>query len=140
VEMRFAAAVLGLIALLPDVPVFAHHSFAAQYDAKEPITLTGTITKVEIVNPHAWIYVDVKNAHGKAENWACEAGAPNAMMRRGWKRDSLKVGDVVHVDGYRAKNGATTLKVRSVTFPNGRTVFAGSSDNGAPPTPQAPQK
>jgi len=124
----------GFSALLA-VPAFAHHSFAAEYDAKKPIKLMGTITKVELVNPHGWVYIDVKNAEGKVENWACETGAPNALIRRGWKRDTLKAGDMITVDGFRAKDGTTTMNARSVTFANGKSVFAGSSDDGAPQAP-----
>ncbi len=132
-KMKFAMAFLALKrAFSMAIPALAHHSFAAEYDAKQPIKLNGTITKVEMVNPHGWIYVDVKNSDGKMEHWACETGAPNALIRRGWTRDSLKPGDAIVVDGFRAKDGSTTMNARSVQFPNGKSVFAGSSDDGAP--------
>lgn len=131
-KTKFVIAILSLNALLA-IPALAHHSFAAEYDAKQPIKLNGTISKVEMVNPHGWIYVDVKGADGKVEHWACETGAPNALIRRGWTRDSLKPGDAIVVDGFRAKDGSTTMNARAVTFPNGKSVFAGSSDDGAPP-------
>jgi len=131
VKLKFAV-VPGLYALLLVMPAFAHHSFAAEYDAKQPVNLMGTITKVELVNPHGWIYVDVKNTDGKVENWACETAAPNALIRRGWKRDSLKVGDVINVEGFRAKDKSTTMNARSITFSNGKSVFAGTSDDGTP--------
>ena len=139
-KMKLAAVVLGWSALLAAIPAFAHHSFAAEYDAKKPVKLVGTITKVELVNPHGWVYIDVKNAEGKVENWGCETGAPNALIRRGWRKDTLKAGDVITVDGFRAKDGTTTMNARSVTFANGKSVFAGSSDDGAPQTPPAAQK
>jgi hypothetical protein len=134
VQTKLALAVLALSSFLA-IPAMAHHSFAAEYDAKQPIKLNGTISKVEMVNPHGWIYVDVKTPAGTVEHWACETGAPNALIRRGWTRDSLKPGDVIIVDGFRAKDGSTTMNARSVTFPNGKSVFAGSSDDGAPPAP-----
>lgn len=131
-KMKFAIAILSLSTLLA-IPAFAHHSFAAEYDANKPVKLNGTISKVEMVNPHGWIYVDVKAADGTVTHWACETGAPNALIRRGWTRDSLKPGDAVVVDGFKAKDGTNTMNARSVTLPNGKSVFAGSSDDGAPP-------
>jgi hypothetical protein len=133
---KFILAFLALNMLFLALPALAHHSFAAEYDAKQPIKLNGTITKVEMVNPHGWIYVDVKAADGKIEHWACETGAPNALIRRGWTRDSLKPGDAVVIDGFRAKDGTTTMNARAVQFPNGKSVFAGSSDDGAPVAPK----
>ena len=103
-KAKFAgiAAAAGL--LLGAVPVFAHHSFAAEFDVKQPITLKGTVTKVEWTNPHVWIYLDVTDADGTVQHWQCENGAPNALVRMGWTRHSLNVGDQVTIQGFRAKN------------------------------------
>lgn len=106
----------------------AHHSFAAEFDAGQPITLTGTLTKMEWVNPHGWIYVDVKSPDGKVQNWAIEAGAPNALLRRGLRKTDFPAGVEVVVKGYRAKNGTPTANGQSVTFKDGRNFFLGASD------------
>ena len=116
------------------VPARAHHSFAAEFDASQPVTLTGTLTKMEWVNPHGWIYVDVKGNDGKVENWAIEAGAPNALLRRGLRKTDFPIGAEVVVKGYRAKNGTPTANGQSVTFKDGRNFFLGASDS---PTPEA---
>ena len=130
-KLKFAV-VPGLQALLLVMPAFAHHSFAARYDARQPIALMGRITKVELVNPHGWIYVDVKTADGKVQNWACETAAPMALIRRGWNRNSLKVGDLIKVEGFQAKDKSTTMNARSVTFSNGKSVFTGTPNDGSP--------
>lgn len=106
----------------------AHHSFAAEFDANAPITLTGTLTKMEWVNPHGWIYVDVKGADGKVQNWAIEAGAPNALLRRGLRKTDFPIGTEVNVKGFRAKNGTPTANGQTVTFKDGRNFFLGASD------------
>src|SRR5690349_17742966 len=98
----------------------AHHSFAAEFDEKAPIKLTGTVTKLELVNPHMWVYIDVKNPDGTVSNWGIEGGAPNAILRRGLRREDFPIGAQVTVDGYRAKNGSTTANGRTVTFLDGR--------------------
>ena len=108
-------------------PAQAHHAFAAEYDADKPITLTGTVTKLEWLNPHARIYIDVKDESGKVVNWDCELGPPNGLMRRGWNRNSLKAGHVVTITGFRSKLSPTNANARSVKLPDGRQVFAGSS-------------
>ena len=113
--------------MLPAVPVRAHHAFAAEYDADKPITLTGTVTKLEWLNPHARIYIDVKDESGKVINWDCELGPPNGLMRRGWNRNSLKAGHVVTITGFRSKLSPTNANARTVKLPDGRQVFAGSS-------------
>lgn len=114
---------LGLLVL----PVLAHHSFEAEYDSNKPLTLTGTVTKVEWTNPHARFYIDVKDASGNVATWNLELASPNGLMRRGWTRNSLKVGDVVTVDGSKAKDGARMANARTVTLADGKKVFAASS-------------
>jgi hypothetical protein len=118
-------------ATLAALPVAAHHSFAAEFDAASPIELTGTVTKVEWANPHTFFYIDVTNAKGDIENWALEMGSPNGLMRRGWTRDSMKIGDVVTVTGSRAKDGSFKGNSRSVTLSTGQRLFAGSSQDNA---------
>lgn len=117
----------------------AHHSFSAMFDGSKPITLEGVVTKVEWANPHVYFYIDVKDAEGKTENWACETAGPNSLIRRGWKRDSLKVGDRVTVRGYLAKNGSKLADAREVTFPDGTKIFSGSPGDGGPQQQQRQQ-
>lgn len=109
----------------------AHHSFAAEFDANSPIELQGTVTKVAWANPHTFFYIDVTNAQGSVENWALEMGSPNGLMRRGWTRDSMKIGDIVTVTGSRAKDGSFKGNARSVTLSTGQRLFAGSSQDNA---------
>ena len=123
------AMALGLAA----VPAIAHHSFAAEYDAAKPITLTGTVTKVEWMNPHARFYIDVKDESGKMTNWELELGSPNGLMRRGWTRHSMKEGDVVTVQGSLAKDGSSLANARTVKLSDGRQLFAGSATETGDP-------
>jgi hypothetical protein len=131
-------ALLGLtLALISPGVVRAHHSFAAQYDANKPVTLVGTVTKLEWTNPHARFYVDVKDDKGVVTNWNLELASPNVLRRNGWSRNSLKVGDEVTVEGSAAKNGTKMANARVVTLASGQRVFAGSSGGDAPPPSQA---
>jgi hypothetical protein len=123
--IRTAAAVLLAVAAL--VPLRAHHSFAAQYDRAKPITLKGTVTKVEWANPHIYFYMDVNTPDGKVEQWAIEGGAPNSLYRNGWRKDSLQAGNVVTVDGWLAKDGSKLANMRAVVLADGRQVLGGSS-------------
>jgi Family of unknown function (DUF6152) len=128
------AAALALASAL-SMPLAAHHSFAAEYDSSKPITLTGTVTKIEWTNPHAFFYIDVKDEKtGQVANWAAEMNSPNSLMRLGWTRDSMKVEDVVTVQGSLAKDGSKLLNARSVVMTKtGQRLFAGSSEP-TPPT------
>lgn len=133
--MRARASVLaaGVGLLLSTFPVLAHHSFEAEYDARKPIKITGTVTKVEWMNPHARFYVDVKGDDGKVINWNFELGAIPVLLKAGWRKDSLKQGDMVTVEGSLAKDGSKSANARSVMLPDGRRVFAGSSGGNAAP-------
>jgi hypothetical protein len=130
-DMR-VAMVAGVCLMLAGVPVLAHHAFQAEFDANRPVTLKGTVTKMEWINPHAWIHIDVKAPDGKIAKWMIEAGTPNTLYRRGFTKDSLAPGSVIVVQGYQAKNGSLHANGRDVTLPDGRTLFMGSSGTGAP--------
>jgi hypothetical protein len=128
--MMKSISVLALLAgiLSATVSAYAHHSFAAEFDANKPVNLTGTVTKVEWQNPHVWFYVDVKDASGKVANWGIEMGSPNGLMRAGWERSVMKPGDVVTVEGSRAKDDSNNANARSVTLAStGKRLFAASS-------------
>ena len=126
---RILPAVAGL--LLASVPVQAHHAAAAVYDSNKPITFTGKVTKVEWANPHIYYYVDAPDKTGKIVNYAIEGGPPNILFRAGWRKDTLKMGDTVRVEGFMAKDGSNHVNGRNVTLPNGKKIFAGSND-GSP--------
>jgi hypothetical protein len=125
------AAMAMVAATVAPQSAAAHHSFAAEFDANSPIDLEGTVTKVSWANPHTFFYIDVTNDKGEIENWALEMGSPNGLMRRGWTRDSMKIGEVVSVTGSRAKDGSFKGIARSVTLSTGRRLFAGSSQENA---------
>jgi Family of unknown function (DUF6152) len=118
--------VAGLI--LGVAPMMAHHSFSAEFDAKQTVTLKGSVTKVEWLNPHIWLYLDVKDDSGKVAHWQCEGGAPNSLARNGWSKAALKEGDEVTIEGSLAKDKSNTCNASRVTLPDGRRVFAGSSN------------
>ena len=127
-KLRFCFALAAAVMFSATAaPVFAHHSFAAEFDRAKPITLTGTVTKVEWANPHARFYIDVKDENGKVNNWDLELASPNGLMRRGWTRNSLKIGDVVTVTGWAAKAAPYVGNTNAVTLADGKKVFAGSS-------------
>lgn len=128
---RFFIASLGLV-LLAGAPLVAHHAFSAEFNPNAPVKLQGPITKVELINPHAWIHLKVTKPDGKVEEWAVEGGTPNTLQRRGITRDTVAVGTVIMVQGYQAKDGTLRANGRNITFPDGRTLFMGSSGTGAP--------
>ena len=138
---------VGLAALLVGsaAPVAAHHAFSAEFDANRPLRLEGTVAKVEWINPHAWIHIDVKQPDGSMQRWMVEGGTPNTLFRRGFTKASLPTGIVIVVDGYQAKDGSQKANGRDLTFQDGRKLFMGSSGTGAPtdgrdPTEQAPRR
>ena len=139
-RMKLAVVVAGAGLLLAAVPVWAHHAFAAEFDAKKPIKLQGKVTKMEWINPHAWIHIDVKNADGSVTSWMVEGGTPNTLLRRGFTKDSLLAGTEVVVDGYQAKDGSNRANGRDITLPDGRKLFLGSSGAGEGAPDQAPEK
>jgi hypothetical protein len=122
----------GALVLMSAAALSAHHSFAAEFDANQPIQLRGTVAKVEWINPHTWIHLDVKKPDGSTERWMIEGGTPNTLLRRGLTKASLPEGTELLVDGYKAKNGSNRANGRDLTFPDGRKLFMGSSGTGAP--------
>lgn len=131
-----AYALVGTALLISGNTALAHHSFAAEFDGNKSVRLVGKITRVEWTNPHSYFYVDVVDDKGQVTNWGCEGASPLALTRRGWKKGDLKIGDVIVVDGYRAKDGSHLVDARRVTFPDGRSLDGGSAgDNGPVGTP-----
>jgi hypothetical protein len=130
-RLTVGIAVLG--SLLAAIPVFAHHAFQAEFDDKKPVHLVGKVTKMEWINPHAWIHIDVTEADGKVTSWMIESGSPNIILRRGFTKESLEFGTVLTVDGYQAKNGSNRANGSSVTFRDGRRLFVGGSNPDIPP-------
>jgi hypothetical protein len=129
--MKFLVAVIAVM-VLELAPLVAHHAFNSEFDSKRPIKLRGTVTKMEWINPHAWIHVDVKKPDGSVEKWMIEAGTPNTLFRRGFTKNSLQAGTEVLIDGYQSKDGSLRANGRDLTLPNGQTLFLGSSGTGAP--------
>ncbi len=125
--MARSLTALAAAAFIAAIPVLAHHSFAAEYDSQAPITLKGTVTKVEWTNPHSYVYVDVKDANGNVVNWAVEGYPPNTLRRTGFTRDAMKPGDVVTINGWKARDGVNRAAARDVTLPNGTTLYFGPS-------------
>jgi hypothetical protein len=132
-------AVLAAGVLAATGPAMAHHAFSAEFDATRAVKLTGAITKVELVNPHAWIHVDVKKPDGTVEAWMVEGGTPNTLQRRGLTRDTIPVGTVIVIEGFQAKDGTLKANGRNLTLPDGRTMFMGSTGTGAPQDPAEPK-
>ncbi|HEX5106814.1 MAG TPA: DUF6152 family protein [Vicinamibacterales bacterium] len=130
--LRNLVSAAALAALMGATSVVAHHSFAAEFDANKPVSLKGVVTKMEWINPHSWIHLEVKNPDGTVTEWMIEGGTPNTLVRRGFTRDSLKKGTEIQVEGFRAKNGANRANGRDLILPDGRRLFMGSSGTGAP--------
>jgi hypothetical protein len=129
---KFAIAVACFGLLAAAIPAWAHHAFAAEFDAKRPVHFEGTLTQVELINPHSWIHIDVTGTDGKTESWMIEAGSPNVLLRRGFNKNTIAVGTKVIVDGYQSKDGSNRANGRDITLPNGTKLFLGSGNTGAP--------
>ena len=136
---KVAVVVVG-VGLLLAVPVWAHHAFAAEFDSNKPVMLRGTITKMEWINPHSWVHINVKEPDGKVTSWMIEGGPPNALFRRGFTKDAMPVGAEILVQGYQAIDGSKRANGRDITFADGRKLFLGSSGPGAPDDGKDPTK
>ena len=132
VKLAIWIAAIGLCLGGTAASVVAHHAFAAEFDAKKPVKMRGTVVKMEWINPHSWIHIDVKKDDGKIERWMVEGGAPNALLRRGWTKKSLPEGTEILIEGFQAKDGSMRANGRDITFPDGKKLFVGSSGTGAP--------
>ena len=132
-RLKLAALVTGVGLLVTARPLLAHHAFMAEFDQTKPFTVTGVVTKIEWINPHAYFYIDMRDSSGKVVNWTFETASPSALQMRGWKRSSLNVGDTITVQGYHAKkSGSNRAAARSVLLSDGRKVFSGTMDDGGP--------
>jgi hypothetical protein len=131
-KAKTAVLIAGVGMALSAIPAWAHHAFAAEFDAKKPVHLEGVVTKVELINPHAWIHVDAKNADGTVTSWMVEAGSPNVLLRRGFTKQSVAPGTAVIVEGYQSKDGSNRANGRDITLPNGQKLFLGSQGTGSP--------
>ena len=130
--MLSVMAVSVVFLVLAPLPVVAHHAFSAEFDANRPVQLAGVVTRMEWVNPHSWIHIDVRKPNGTVEKWMIEGGTPNTLIRRGLRKQDLLPGTEIKVDGYQSKDGALRANGRNLTLANGRALFLGSSGTGAP--------
>jgi hypothetical protein len=131
-RMTSCIALASAVQLAAAVPLLAHHAFSAEFDPNKQVSLRGTVTKMEWINPHSWIHIDVKTTDGKVESWMIEAGPPGALVRRGWTKNSVALGTEVVVEGYQAKDGSNRANGREITLPDGQRLFVGSTGTGAP--------
>ena len=127
-NIKGTVVIVGLAVMLAAASVGAHHAFSSEFDQNKPVSLEGAITGAEWVNPHAWIYIDVKGSDGNAVHWSVEMGPPNALLRRGWKKSSMQVGAVIKVEGFAAKNGKEFVNASNITMPDGTKIFAGTDE------------
>ena len=139
-RMKLAVVIVGFSLIGGAVALSAHHSFAAEFDANKPITLQGAVTRVEWINPHTWIHMEVKGTDGKMVEWMIAGGTPNTLLRRGINKNSLPAGTMIVVDGYQAKNGSNRANGRDISLPDGKKLFLGSSGTGAPSDGRDPEE